>query len=174
MKKHLLLFVAAIVFGNTAYADAPAMKIGYVDLQSVVTQSEHGKREIANLKKDFETKQKKLDQMQEELKKLKEGFDKQAAMLNEEARMKKQAELQQKFGELQQTYMNLQKDVGEKQQQVTSEILAKVKVIVEKIGDRDGYTLILDRNEANVLYFKRHMDVTDEVLATYNQQSKKK
>jgi len=164
--------IALIALFLTADA-TPAFKIGYVDMQAVVTRSEDGKREIAQLKKDFEVKQKKLDQMQEDLKKMKEDFDKQAAMLKDDVKQKKQAEMQAKYGELQQTYMNLQKDLGEKQQTITANIITKVKAIVEKIGDRDGYTMIMDRNEANVLFYKRHMDVTDEVLTAYNASTKK-
>ena len=157
-----------------AHADdaAPKIKIGYVDMESALNLIDEGKKEKDHLKKDFDVKQKKLDEMQEDVKKMKDDFDKQAAMLKEDARAKKQQELQQKIMDLQQAYMGMQKDLQEKQQTITKNIFAKMRVIIEKIGDRDNYTLILDRNEANVLYFKRHMDITDEVVKTYNTQNK--
>jgi outer membrane protein len=177
MKTALLAFALALfpsfAFSSSALAaDAAAFKVGYVDMQNALNLIEEGKKEKAKLKKDFDVKQQKLDKMQEDLKKMKEDFDKQSSMLKEDVRMKKQQELQTKFMELQQNYMQMQKDLTDREQAVTREIFTKMKGIIEKIGDRDSYTLILERNEGNVLYFKKHMDITDEVVRIYNTQFK--
>jgi outer membrane protein len=165
----LMLMLVAL---TARAADAPPFKVGYVDMQSALVQTDEGKRELAKMKKDFDVKQTKLDTLQADLKKLKDDFDKQAAMLNADAKAKKQAELQAKFMQVQQTYANMQTELGEKQQGVTKGIFQKMKAIIDKIGDREGYTLILDRTENNVLYYKRHMDVTDEVVRAFNAQNK--
>ncbi len=176
--KHLALFafVSSILTGSfaqsAAAADAPAFKIGYVDMQSALNLIDEGKKEKAKLKKDFDGKQKRLDDMQNELKKSKEDYDKQVAMLKDDVRMKRQTELQEKFMKLQQEYAAMQKDLSEREQAVTRDIFGKMKGIIDKIGDRDNYTLILERNEGNVLYFKKHMDITDEVVRIYNSQFK--
>ncbi|MCC6811096.1 MAG: OmpH family outer membrane protein [Deltaproteobacteria bacterium] len=171
----LSAFALSLVSGTfvaAAQADTPAFKIGYVDMQSALNLIEEGKKEKNKLKKDFDVKQKRLDDMQQELKKSKEDYDKQSAMLKDDVRMKKQTELQEKFMKLQQEYVAMQKDLSEREQAVTREIFGKMKGIIEKIGDRDNYTLILERNEGNVLYFKKHMDITDEVVRIYNSQFK--
>jgi len=153
-------------------ASAQTIKIGYVDMQAALNQIEEGKREKNKLKKDFDEKQKKLDAMQEDLKKLKEDFDKQQTVMKEDARLKRQTELQNKFMELQQHYMGMQKELNERQGEVTKEIFSKMKVIIEKIGDRDNYTVIFSRDDSNVLFYKRHQDITDEVVKQYNSQYK--
>lgn len=167
-----LLVVAFALLPTVAHAADAAWKVGYVDMQSALNLIDEGKREKDRLKKDFDVKQKKLNDKQEELQKLKEDFDKQRTMLKEDARVKKEAELQGKYVELQKLYMEMQKDLSEREGEVTKGIFAKMKVIIEKIGDRDSYSLILDRNEANVVYYKRHMDITDEVVRQYNSQHK--
>lgn len=159
------------VQGVARAAEAP-MKIGYVDIQLAMTTVEQGKRESEKIKKELESKKKKFDAMESELKKLKEDFDKQAPMMKDDVRGKKQSELQAKFEAYQQAGMELQKEVNEKQNSFIKEIFGKMKTIIEKLGDRDNYTLILDRNETNVLFYKRHMDVTDEVVKMYNAQYK--
>lgn len=162
---HNILWLALV----SADPGTPAFKVGYVDMQGALSRLEEAKREQAKIKKEFETRQKKLDTMQDELKKLKEDFDKQASMLKEEARTKKQEEMQTKYAELQKTYMTLQQDLQEQQGKASKAIFDKLKTIVEKIGDRDGYSLMLDRSDQQlVLYFKRHTDVTDEVVQSYN------
>jgi outer membrane protein len=167
-----LPFALSLIPAMSFAADQPAFKIGYVDMNSALNLIDEGKKEKDKLKKDFDAKQKKLDAMQEDLKKLKDDFDKQAAMLKEDARARKQQELQQKFMDLQQNYMAMQKDLTDREAKVRDTIFGKMRTIIEKIGDRDNYTLIMDRNEGNVLYFKRHMDITDEVVKTYNAQNK--
>ena len=49
----------------------------------------------------------------------------------------------------------------------------KRQIVIARIGDRDGYMMILDIGET-VLYYKRHMDLTDQVVKEYNAQFGKK
>jgi outer membrane protein len=146
-------------------------KIAYVDVRQALEGTDEGKREIAKLKKDFEASQKKIDGMQEDFKKLKDAFDKQSVMLKEEVKQQKMAELQKKYVDVSQNAQQLQKEISDKQQTMMASLMGKVRGVVEKIGDRDGYTLILDRGET-VLFYKRHMDITDEVIKQYNAVNK--
>jgi outer membrane protein len=172
MRSLLIIPVVALLPCSLARAEsAPtALKIGYVDMARALNEVEDGKAAKAKLRSDFEEKQKKLDSMQTELKGKKDEFDKQSAMMKPEVRQQKQDELQRKFLELQQTYMQLQKELMDREQQVTQEIHGKLRTIVGKLGDRDGYNIILDIDETAVLYYKRHLDVTDDVVREYNHQ----
>ena len=162
------LFVLILTGLNTV-ARADEMKIGYVDMARALNEVEEGKAAKAKLKADFDGKQKKLDEMQNELKAAKDDFEKKAAMMKPEAKQAKQEELQKKFVELQQTYMQLQKELMDKEGAVTQDITGKLRKILARIGDREGYSIILDIGET-VLYFKRHMELTDKVVQEYNEQ----
>lgn len=152
-------------------ADAPE-KVGYIDMQAALHLTNQGKREEERLRKESEDKQKKLDVAQNELKALKDDFDKQGAMLTEQARARKMTELQAKYAQLQELHAKMQKDLAEKSDVITKEMVGKLRTITGKIGDRDGYTVILERSANNVMYYKRNMDITDEVIASYNTQYK--
>ena len=170
MRSLILLPVIALLGISAAHAAEPAQqKIGYVDMARALNDVDDGKAAKARLKSDFEGKQKKLDQMQTELKAKKDEFDKQSSMMKPEIKQQKQDELQRKFLELQQTYMQLQKELMDKEQQITQDIAGKLRSIVAKLGDRDGFTLIMDIGDT-VLYYKRHLDMTDEVVREYNRQ----
>jgi Skp family chaperone for outer membrane proteins len=71
--------------------------------------------------------------------------------------------------ELKQTYARLQKELLAEENKLTVRIGGRITKIVEKVGDRDGYNLILNIGDT-VLYYKRHHDITDEVVKLYNQQ----
>lgn len=147
---------------------AEEVKIGYVDLQAAMDTIEEVKRQRDQLKKDFENKQKKLNDMQNDLKKEKDDFDKKNDAMKQEIRAKKMGEMQAKMMKLQETYVNMQKEIGQKEEELTQAFYGKVKNIVDKIGDKEGYTVILNRNVNTVIYFKRHMDITDQVVKAYN------
>jgi outer membrane protein len=168
------ILAALLFFGAGAQvAHAQAVKIGYVDLSKALNEVEDGKAAKAKLKLEFDGKQKKLDQMQTSLKTKKDDFEKKAAMMKPDARAKKQEDLQSQFMELQQTYMQLQRELLDSEQQNTAVIGGKLKTIIERIGDRDGYNMILNIADT-VVYYKRHQDITEEVVREYNKQNAKK
>ncbi len=160
-------FAALLLLANVAHA--ADLKIAYVDMARALNEVEDGKSAKARLKKDFDEKQKKLDKLQNELKAKKDDFDKKSSMMKSDVKQAKQEELQRSFLELQQTYMQLQKELMDKENQLTQEIAGKLRTVIDKIGDKDNYTVILDIGET-VLYYKRHMDITDDVVRAYNRQ----
>jgi Skp family chaperone for outer membrane proteins len=86
-----------------------------------------------------------------------------------EVRSQKEQELQRELMQLQQTYVQMQRELMSEETRLTRDISERIKAVVGKIGDRDGYTMILNIGES-VLYHKRHMDITDDVVAAYNKQ----
>lgn len=163
------LVAALSVILAAQVAAAEELRIAYVNMARALNDVEEGKAAKEGLKKDFEKKQKKLDAMQTELKKKKEDFDKQKSTMKPDSREQKQEELQKEFLELQQTYMNLQQELMGAESKATADIATKLRSVVNKIGDRDSLHLILDISD-QVLYYKRHQDITDEIVKLYNQQ----
>ncbi len=165
--------VAAAVMASAQPALGAELKIGYIDMARALNEVEEGRAAKARLKKDFDKKQKELDKMQSTLKAKQAEFEKRKAMMKEDVRNAKLEEMQRDFLELQQTYARLQKELLDEETKLTQRIGARIQKVVEKIGDRDSYTVIFNIGD-NVLYYKRHQDVTDEVVKLYNQQHGKK
>jgi outer membrane protein len=166
-----IAMVALQTTTGSAKADEP--KIGYVDMARALHEVDDGKAAQAKLKGDFDQKQQKLDKMQSDLKAKKDEFEKRATMMKPDAKQAKQEELQREFMEVQKTYMQLQQELVESEGALTQEIGKKLRTVIEKLGDRDGYLVILNIGDT-VLYSKRHMDVTDEIIKGYNKQFGKK
>jgi outer membrane protein len=161
---------------KTAAAAAPAAdapKVGYVDMARALNDVEDGKSAKARLKAEVEGKQKKLDDMKTKLEAKKEDLTKRASMMKPEVRQQKEEELQRELMDAQRVYMQLRQEVTESETAIIEDIGKKLRAIIEKIGDRDGYLTILNTGDT-VLYFKRHMDLTDDVIRAYNKQYGKK
>ncbi len=51
---------------------------------------------------------------------------------------------------------------------LSGKITKDVFEIAEKIGKRDGYSLIIDRRVGGVIYAPSAIDITDDVIKKYN------
>jgi outer membrane protein len=162
----------AIALGFAAFAVLPRqadaeVKIGYIDLQRALEETDEGKKAKSKLKADFERKQKELDARQEDLKKKKADLDRQQAILKPEALQAKAQELQQGVVQLQETYVRLQKDLQEKESQETGKIFKKMQAVIAQIAQADGVTYVLERN-SGILYAPPSLDLTNELIRKYN------
>ena len=91
---------------------AEEVKLGYVDLQRALNETEDGRKAKANLKKVFDQKQKELDEQQEDLKKSIEDLNKKRTLLPADKVREKEAELQDRVQKVQQSYMRQQQDLS--------------------------------------------------------------
>ncbi|MCG3174094.1 MAG: hypothetical protein GMKNLPBB_02318 [Myxococcota bacterium] len=151
-------------------AAAQNVKIAYVDLQAALSEVDEGRNAKAALKKDFDEKQKTLDKKQEELKKLKEEYDAQANLLTVDARRAKETELQKKFMELQQLYMKLQTELSKEEGRLTREIFGKMSIIAKEIAEKEGFVMIMEKTDTNIIYAKPGMNVTEQLVRLYNER----
>ena len=159
---------AALLFTTSLPRTAEAQKIGVVDMQRALMEIEDGRKAKANLKQVFDQKQKVLDKQQADLKALKESLEKQRNVLARDVMEKKLGEYQRAFAELQSTYMAFQQELGAKEGDLTKPIIERLQRIMRRIGQTDGYALILDRGEAGVVYVPSTYDLTDLLIQRYN------
>ena len=164
----LAFALAALMLVATRTAPVEAQKIGVVDMQRALMETEDGRKAKAQLKQLFEQRQKTLDKQQEDLKGMKEGLEKQQSVLSREVLGKKAEELQKALAELQQTYMEFQRELAAKEGEMTRPILDRMQRIMKRIGQSDGYALIMERGEAGVIYVPSTYDLTDVLIQRYN------
>jgi outer membrane protein len=163
----------ALVGGVAARVAHAEDKIAFVDLQRALEETNDGKAAKNKLKSDFDQKQKELDAKQEELKKMKEDFDKKSSLMKDDAKQKMQQDMQSRLMQLQETYARLQGDLQKKEAEATHGILAKLSGVVQKIAEREHFVMVLERN-SSVVYGQPSLDITNEVIRTYNSGASKK
>jgi outer membrane protein len=161
----LTLLAAA---GFAPAAKAQQMKIAVVDMQRALNETEDGRKAKAQLKKVFEERQKTLDKQQNDLKTMKESLEKQRDVLARDVLAKKFEEYQKAFGELQTTYMEFQRELQSKEGELTKEIIERMQRIMRRVGQTDGYSLIVERSEGGVVYVPINYDLTDLLIQRYN------
>jgi outer membrane protein len=149
-------------------AQAEELKLGFVDLQRALMETEEGRKARSDLKKIFDQKQKELDEQQTSLKKAIEDLEKRRTLLGAEVVKQKEAELQGQMQKVQQTYMRHQQDLSNKEQEATGKIFERMQRIIAKISITENFSMVFDRSQAGLVFAKPHLDLTNEVIRRYN------
>jgi outer membrane protein len=152
--------------GSSALAEEA--KLGFVDLQRAVSETEDGRKAKAQLKKEFDQKQKELDEQQAEVKSAADDFEKKRTLLSAEKVREKQEELQTRLAKVQQTYMRHQQDLQQKQEQAMTKIMDRMNRILMKIAAAENFTMIFDKSPGGLVWAKPHLDITNELVRRYN------
>jgi outer membrane protein len=160
----LLIAAAFLLFSSSAIAEEA--KLGFVDMQRALNETEDGRKAKANLKKVFDQKQKELDEQQAQLKKDIEDLDKKRTLLPADKVREKEGELQSRMQKVQQTYLRHQQDLSGKEQEATAKIFERMTKIIGKIAAAENFSMILDK--AALVFAKPHLDLTNELIRRYN------
>lgn len=169
MKKILLLVVIfSLMAGSYAYAETITMKIGVVDLMKALNESDAGKKAKAELESVIRSKQAVINEKGKTIEKLKDELNKQSSVLSAEAQKSKQDELDRMMRDYQRMVSDSQSDVKQRESDLTNGILKGLRAVVNKIGQKEGYTMIVENAEGIILYSKKSLDLTDEVIKQYN------
>lgn len=170
--KKILLAAVMLLYSTVAFASGNT-KIGYIDLQKALNESEAGKEAKASFNKRVEELQKVLDEKQNELKKLQEELEKQKGLLTTEAKGEKEKVYQQKLKDVQRFAKDSQEELQQKDAELTKKILKDLREVIKKIGTDEGYTIILEKGDSLVLFAAEGVDITDKVIKAYGAKGKK-
>lgn len=168
----VLVVMAALFAARYVSAENAPNKFGYIDFQRALNEVEEGKKAKSMLKGEFDEKQKKLDAVQNELQAMKADLDKQRLILSADALKTKEEEYRKKFLELQQKLSTYEQEIKGKEAKLTSDILVVVNSIARNIGEKEGYTMILEKSQDVVIYSPTDADLTGRVIKEYNGMSK--
>ncbi len=157
--------LAILCVPSLAAAD---VKIGYVDLQRALNESAAGKKAKDDFRGQVERLENQLKGKKEELDKLKSDLETKGTVMADAQRKKLETEFEQKRLDLKRRFEDSQQELQKKDQELTGKIIQDLQGIIKEVGDRDGYTLILELGSSPVLYYKKSSDITDDVLSVYN------
>jgi outer membrane protein len=168
LQRHAITLVAAILLSSLSPTVFAQVRVAVVDMQQALNETQDGRQAKAQLKRLFKRRQQALDKRQNELKKMKEDIEKQRDVLSRQELQKRMEDYQTAFVELQTTYVEYQRELAQKEAQLTKGILERMQGILRSIGQAQGYTLIVERNEGGVVWAPNNIDLTDTLIQRYN------
>ena len=168
MKRFLLVAAAVLCFQAVSSANAEDIRIGYVDVRKVMTESQSGSKVRAEIEKTIKARRESLAQEEKKLKDLQQAFEKDKLLLTESQRATKQKEFQEKVRAFQQARADAQHEIEQKEREFTSKALPKIRDIIRDLAKEQKLTLVFEKNEAPVLYAIDGPDLTDKVMQRFD------
>jgi len=166
----LLVLVMALLTAVNAVA-AETLKIGFIDLQRALLESEAGKKAKVDLEALEKSKKSVIDEKVKSINKIEEEISKQASVLSAEARKQKEEELERLQRDFQRLVTDARAELQKKENELTEAILKDMSEVVETFGQEEGYTIIV-RSEV-MLYAKKEHDLTDVIVKKFNESKEK-
>jgi len=164
----IVLAIIGTLLGTTAVrAQAAPIRVGVVNQDRVLNDSEEGKRLKADLEKLRNAKAATIEAKEKEIKALQDQLLNAQLSLSEDKRDEIARQLKRKRVE----YERLNDDATAEFQDAANRAQARLSGIfrdaVAKYGAENGFTVIL---EMNAMYFAApSVDVTDDMLKRFNQ-----
>ena len=158
---------ATMLIASVALAEG-ALKIGYVDLQRALNESESGRKAKEDFKVQVDKLQAQLKRQKDEIDSLKDQLEKKSVVMKEEERANLEDEYRRKLRDFERNYKDSQADLQKKDNELTGAIIKDLQEIIRDYGEREGYTLILEATSSAVLYGTKSADLTDDVMKLYN------
>jgi len=165
----VLVIIGGLFTGRVYSAD---IKIGWVDLQKAANECNAGKEAKKALTEEAEKLQRLINEKQKELQQMKESLEKQGMMLTPEVRAAKEKDLQTKVRDFQRWGEDVQKDFNQKRIEMEGNVSSGLAKVAQEIGAKEGYTVILNKNENIVLFGSNFADLTDLVIKAYDMKKK--
>jgi outer membrane protein len=147
---------------------AQVIRLGVVDMQRAILETDQGRRAKNQLKTLFEKRQVELDRRQNALKRMRDDLERQQHTLDQATLRQRAEEYQKQLVDLQQNYVQYQQELAQREAELTKQIYVNLEGLIRQIGQSQNYTAIFE--QSGVVWSPQHLDLTDQVVQMYNQQ----
>ena len=149
------------------------IKVGYVDLQAALNTSSAGKKAKDSFKAEVGRMEQKLEKRRKKVEKLKEELEKKALLLRDNERVALQRDYRQELRDFERLYKDAQEELKIRDRELTARILVELRQVVNDLGEKGSYSVILEGNNTVVLYGSKSIDLTESVIKAYNKKGTK-
>lgn len=165
---HLVIILATVLLSSATVFAADGLKIGIVDVQKILMESDAGKEAQAKISGQGKEMEGKLKTQGETIEGLQKNLEKEKLVMSPEQFESKQREVRTKVINFKDQQRNFMEDLKKMEAKALSEIRDDILSVIDEIGKAEGYNMILERRD--VLYFQTDKDITPQVITAYNKK----
>ena len=168
MRSFVSVFACMAVFAALSFpaSGADIAKIGIVDFQRILSESEAGQQVQSKLQAKGREMETDLRALGKEIQDLEEELRQRATVISKEKREEMQREMDIKKYDLQSKQKKYQSELRQLENKMLEKLQKEIFGLAEEIGKKQGYLLILEKSAA--IYYPKSIDITDEVIERYN------
>ena len=155
---------------EVTWASQP-IKIGVVDVQQVLNQSQRGQAVKQKLEQERLGRQKDLDARQQELVKLQAEYEKQAPVLSEQAKREKKEAVERRFRDARRVAEDANRDFEKRVREAEMETTREIFAVIQEYGKDQGFSVVLERS--SIVFGAAAVDVTADIIKRYDGKAAK-
>ena len=159
---------ASMVLSMTSNAMA-GDKVGYINLQRLVSESKMGKAASKDIQKLREQKEKIVSAKLREVNRLRDLINNQGAMMTAAEKSDVLENLQKAYKEYQRLVADAKEEIIRDDKKLVATILQKADEVLKKVAKKYKYTIIIKDPNA-VGYLDPDVDITDRVIKALNKK----
>ncbi len=144
---------------SEAAASAP-IKIGFVNTQRILRDSEPAKEAQAMIEEEFNQRNERLQEDIADFREKVQQFEKDAPVLAESDRSRRQRELGNLDADLQRKQREIQEDFNRRRNEEFAIIIERANAAIMSIAEEENYDLILQ----DAVTVSDRIDITDKVI----------
>ena len=155
-------------------ATAQVLKVGYVDSVRLFEQFTLARDAQARFAREIETWRAESDDRRKAIETLRAEAREQSLIMSEEKRLEKEAQVQKALTDYDafvQAFWGSRGRAAQLNEQLTAEVIGRVRDVVERIGRDEGFDLVLDAADGNIIFAVKSLDLTDRVLEILNREA---
>ncbi len=167
------LMAVAVLAGGAISALAQDVKIGYIDSIKIFAENKETQEAERLYRRDVEQWEAQKQRMEQELMRMGEELNAQSAMLSEEKKAERRLEVQRKSDEYKRFMEETFGDNGlaaRRNKELTQPIVDKINRVIERIAEEQGYSMVFDVANANIVFAAKTLDITELVLTALSSQ----
>jgi outer membrane protein len=159
-----------------AAAPVGPAKVGVIEFQAVVSQTNEFQRDFGDLQKKYEPKRTQLKTLGDEIEGLQKQLQAQGDKLSDAARASQTKTIDDKKKLAQRLAEDAQNDLTGEMNDTYNKVASKVFDVLSTYSQQQGYSLVLDATASQqqapvVLYHTDSSDISKAVLDAYNVKS---
>lgn len=166
--------MVGVLLASASWAADSGVRLGFVDLQAVISQSKEGQAAMNTVKAEAAQRQKEINTKEAEVKTMDADLQKQASALSEAAKKGKEEEIRRKLLDLRRVTEDFNRELAKREQELLNDLLKDLTAVIRDYGKEKGFTLIVEKGQGGVIYGADAADLTKEVLDRYNTRRNKK
>ena len=150
---------------------AAELRIGFVNSEMILQEYVAVQQAMETFNRDVEGWQQEMERKTDELEELQQEIDHQSLMLSAERRRERELEYQRQLAEyekLKETIWAPDGLIEQRNEELLRPIVNRIQAVLEEIAADEGYDLIFDAADSNILYGDPDFDLTSRVLDVLN------
>lgn len=175
MRNRLLtLAVAALVLAAPALVLAQGQaggpeRIGVINIQEAIAETQEGKADLAQLTKKYEPRRQQLQQEDKEIAALQDRLQNQSSMLSDDEKYQLSRQLDEKQRHFKEAQDDATADYQADTQEMVRQIGQKMVKLIDQYSQQHHLSLVIGTQQLPVYYAAKEVVITPQIVKLYDQ-----